>query len=876
MRYFVNFRINADTEIVSFELTETTSLVQSGHGLTVVSNVDHAEGVKILSYDENLGGFVFCSDLVKRKQTLVPEGESLSCGETYNVSSCQFRVDEVLDSPVVKGRDLEMISLKKRAVLFGNSKNCDVFLESVGIGNTDFCEVYPIEPSGWFIERKSSDVVLKVNGKGVQADGENGHLTYGDIVNIEGYYFEFRADNLQLVDSSVGSWLDTNEVSVVVGDNKTILDRASLQITPKGFYGVLGGSGQGKSTLLNCLSGSSAATKGEVLLDGELVRNKIVSEPGSVGYVPQDDIVHRELKVTEALYYAAKLRLPSSVPKAEIYQLIAKILADLDLTEHADKKVGKLSGGQRKRVSIASELLSRPLILFLDEPTSGLDPATEQEVMALLREKANEICPVVCTTHILGEAHLFDEIFFINKGKIVYRGEAHGACDFFDAESLTDVYRKLKEQAELEEVVTTHHEQHPRELSKAEDAKIERKVKRPNFLACIKTLIQRQTNILKGAPFDVGLLIFQAVALGGLVGWGVENMVQRTFLIILASIWFGCSNASQAIVKELEVLRRESLAGLSSHAYLVSKLFFWTLVTTLQVSLFWVVVQTFVMFSGHNQVSLDSLLNVLQQEEELGSGFITQSIGHILYFAQIGEYIDSYKANEVANSLLTVLGLKAAIIFAGCLVGVSIGLLISSSVKSIVSAVLMVPVIILPQIPLSGSMISLPTMSNMLRFVSLTTPCAQLKQIGDGAEIYGMERPKVLNFTDEPLYVREKAGPNEKEGEEEYEVHPMNNAWVNHITEPNPENPHVKLKRTKLDEAEGASTLQVEKMLSKNSIYEVFASNRSDVRLREGQYFTPSSYEVFGYSFYKSFGYLLIWVIGCYAGAICFIRKNVR
>ena len=168
----------------------------------------------------------------------------------------------------------------------------------------------------------------------------------------------------------------------------TLLDGISFSLPGNELLAVVGPSGAGKSTLLKALTGEQKAQEGQVLFNGLDVYEHYPVMRNKIGVVPQSDVIHSALTVRKTLEYAAELRFAKDVTKAERRQRIAEVLEDLDLTAHVDKRVKKLSGGQRKRVSTAIELLTRPSLLFLDEPTSGLDPQLDRDVMDLLASVA--------------------------------------------------------------------------------------------------------------------------------------------------------------------------------------------------------------------------------------------------------------------------------------------------------------------------------------------------------------------------------------------------------------------------------------------------------------------------------------------------------
>ncbi len=215
----------------------------------------------------------------------------------------------------------------------------------------------------------------------------------------------------------------------------------SLDVTlRKGqFTGILGPSGSGKSTLLNVLAGRLRPSTGKVLYDGR----ELVGRPGlAVGFVPQDDTLHLPLRTERLLYYTAKLQQPGQSGK-DLKTKVAQVLASVDLKERARLPVRRLSGGQRKRVSIAMELLQSPEVLMLDEPTSGLDPELEKQIMNLCARLAKEGRTVAMTTHILDSIRLFDQLIFVVGGQLAFAGSPQRALDFFQVDGMHYVYAAL-------------------------------------------------------------------------------------------------------------------------------------------------------------------------------------------------------------------------------------------------------------------------------------------------------------------------------------------------------------------------------------------------------------------------------------------------
>jgi ABC-type multidrug transport system ATPase subunit len=226
----------------------------------------------------------------------------------------------------------------------------------------------------------------------------------------------------------------------------TVLYNLDLVINPREFVALVGGSGTGKSTLLKALNGLSPATSGTVLVNGDNLYENFNLYRNMMGYVPQDDIIHQGLEVHQALVYAAQLRLPDA-GQSEIEGRIQDVLEKVGLAAQANTLVGNLSGGQRKRVSIAAELLAEPWIFFLDEPTSGLDPGLEKLMMDTLRQLADEGRTIVLVTHATANiTNNCDQVAFMARGgELAYFGPPENAKEFFNVNNFPDIYTRLSQ-----------------------------------------------------------------------------------------------------------------------------------------------------------------------------------------------------------------------------------------------------------------------------------------------------------------------------------------------------------------------------------------------------------------------------------------------
>ena len=247
-----------------------------------------------------------------------------------------------------------------------------------------------------------------------------------------------------------GFSVDVDAVSRRVRDRRrgevTLVDAASLLIAAGELVAIVGPSGAGKTTLLETIAGVAEPTEGSVRFDGVDVHANRRTLRGVIGYVPQEDTIHADLPLERTLRYAARLRLPSSTTSGAAEDAVRRAIATVGLTDQSDVRVGALSGGQRKRASIAVELLTEPRVFFLDEPTSGLDPSTSAELVAHLRTLADRSATVVFTTHSVEDLARCDRIVFMARGgRVAFVGTIDAALARFGVDSVAELYRHLAE-----------------------------------------------------------------------------------------------------------------------------------------------------------------------------------------------------------------------------------------------------------------------------------------------------------------------------------------------------------------------------------------------------------------------------------------------
>jgi ABC-type multidrug transport system ATPase subunit len=329
--------------------------------------------------------------------------------------------------------------------------------ESYLIGSAPRCRVHldhPLIQPRHLAVRRDTLGVLWLEDRGTAAGTYlNGQrlrgqqrASVGDILQVGPYTARIGVGALEPLQQVSGVDIRVHAAQVDVpqargGRSRTLLEHVSLRLAPASMTAVAGPSGAGKTTLMRLLSGQLAAAAGEVSYNGVNVARCRQAYSALMGYVPQDDIVHADLTVQEALSYQAGLRLGRRSDPAVRGQRIDHVLTQMGLLEQGDQLVKTLSGGQRKRVSIACELLNEPQILFLDEPTSGLDPGLDKRMMLLLRLLADQGRTVVLTTHAIAHVDVCDTLVLVGPGgHIIYAGAPEAAPGWFGVPALGDIF----------------------------------------------------------------------------------------------------------------------------------------------------------------------------------------------------------------------------------------------------------------------------------------------------------------------------------------------------------------------------------------------------------------------------------------------------
>ncbi|MFJ6938825.1 FHA domain-containing protein [Streptomyces sp. NPDC101132] len=431
----------------------------------------------------------------------------------------------------------------------------------------------------------------------------------GDIVGIGHSAF-------CLVDGQLQEYVDTGEVSLDVQDlavavdngRKVLLDHVSFPVGEKCLLAVVGPSGAGKSTLLGALTGLRPADHGTVLYDGRDLYRDYAELRSRIGLVPQDDILHAQLTVRRALAYAAELRFPQDTAPAEREARVTEVIHELGLTQRADQPIHSLSGGQRKRVSVALELLTKPSLLFLDEPTSGLDPGMDRSVMHMLRGLADDGRTVIVVTHSVLSLDVCDRLLVLAPGgRIAYYGPPGDTLEFFGFTQWPEAFEAFETQQDRdwagEYRASSHHRQYvadagtqPRPTghpgpggapgTPAPPAAPPPKAQ--SWGSQLGTLVRRYAAALSADRTFLIIMIALPFVMGAmaraLAGSALtqETALNALLILCVGGVLTGAANAVRELVKERTIYQRERAVGLSRSAYLMSKVVVLGTITVVQ------------------------------------------------------------------------------------------------------------------------------------------------------------------------------------------------------------------------------------------------------------------------------------------------------
>jgi len=575
--------------------------------------------------------------------------------------------------------------------------------------------------SGYLIEDLKSTNGTYINGKQVKGKIP---LNKGDEIQVGIHSFILTLDeknNATLVKKGFldGFSIEAKNITIEVGGGAKLLDDISFTVNPGELVGLMGLSGAGKTTLIKALNGYDKPNSGTSLINGNDLYENYNLVKSIIGYVPQDDIVHPELNVGEALRYYAKLRLPSDMSRKEIEKLIDETLDKLGILATKDILIGSpetekgISGGQRKRVNLAMELLAKPKVIFLDEPTSGLSAVDTKMVMEQLRKLADEGTTIIITIHqpSFDNYKIMDNQIILSYGKLAYYGPTYpNSIKYFNQNSknpeilnnpdnaLIGLHKKEEQEGELKldprkerNKKGLYWKEHYKKSKEFKEYVADREGKKNSITTDTKSvsglkqwfvLTSRYIHIKLKDIGNTSILLIQAPVIALMISMlfseKTYNDMPITLLFVLAisAIWFGTINASREIVSEKPIFERERKVGIKILPYIMSK---------------------FLVLSVLCLVQSIALVGVVEFFAPFTLGF-----------------------SESFNELLLLTFLTS-------LSGLSIGLLVSTLAKSQAQALGLIPLVLLPMIIFGGGMLSIKQMNNndnskVAFYISQTAP----------------------------------------------------------------------------------------------------------------------------------------------------------
>ena len=590
--------------------------------------------------------------------------------------------------------------LKAGDTSIGRAENCDIRLKNVAVSRYH-AGVRNANGQYYVFDNGSTNGVF-VNGSRIQ---KSYHLSNKDIFTVLNTTFIYDGNVVYYKVNPEGIALEIHDLNKDVpakGGKKTILDKVSLSIEPNEFVAIIGGSGAGKTTLMTAMSGFDSKVTGRVYCNGTNLRENFQTLKNIIGFVPQQDIIYENITLKKMLYYTAKMKMPEDTSTAEIDARIEEVLGMVELSEHKDTYIRRLSGGQKKRASIAVELLANPGLFFLDEPTSGLDPGTEEHLMRTLSKLSKEQeKTIIMVTHTINNLDLCDKVIIMGYGgRLCYCGSPAGIKDFFQTDDLVKVYDIITAdpkgwESRFKMSGINQVSEHTAE-SNGEAIK-PRKV---NGFTQLGILVRRYTTLIMNDMQRLALIFGQPLIIGLLLtlvaGPDIYQKFTETqsilFTLMSGGIWMGLLNTIQEVNKERVILKREYMGNLKLPVYMLSKYIVQGVISLVQAV---ILVVTFVLVKG----------------------------------------TPNCKGVIISNATVEIIVLIFLTIYASA----GMGLLLSSITKSADRAMAIAPFVLIIQLIFSGILFELTGATDKISYVTFSRWA--MESIGSTCDLNELEPP---------------------------------------------------------------------------------------------------------------------------------------
>ena len=509
------------------------------------------------------------------------------------------------------------VRIQSKVTTIGRRPDNDIVINDLGVSK-QHAELR-LSPTGrYLIIDLGSHNGTFVNGTRVN----QAELSENDIIAIgHATYRLVGGELIEYLDDGRATF-EAHDLRVVVGDGgkqKVLLEGVTFPLESRSMMAVIGPAGAGKSTLLNALTGKRPANTGSVFYDYRDLYENYDELRQRIGLVPQESVTHDQLTAKSALGYQAELRFPPDTGEPERNQRVGEVLDELSMTKHADTRIDRLSGGQKKRVNIGMELLTRPTLLFLDEPTSPLDPHLKRDMFRQMRAMANKDADkgqsVIVITHDV-ESKLIDQcdrlIVLQPGGKMAYFGPPADGLRYFGKEDWADVFQIFADEPERDfageyraspefnryVAAPISVRQQRLDAGRPEGEEAARPKQRSSFNQ-VFTMARRYRRVMQADRVFIATTILMPILLGALVratpthfglmqstpaGLNV-SAIQMVMILVMSSVLAGTALSIREFIKERDIYERERMAGLSASAYLFSKVIVLSLIAIMQSAL---------------------------------------------------------------------------------------------------------------------------------------------------------------------------------------------------------------------------------------------------------------------------------------------------